>query len=289
MGTTDFFKAAPVIGPWIGRIGQIQSILATPCTITPQIFVKAFFAGVPKLVWTLFKPDALDLTAERFQKGHRRRKRPILRAGGIIDGSVRAKPGLQTAVFTLGQLAQRIGWYFIIIDAATTHSLHWMSMAYQYSGCTTPEGIWCTATLGGSILSPSSEAFTASWSFAGGNAGPIISGPNITVPAGSTGSVFYTVSGKPPPNPPYLPPYGAVSGASLVQFPSGAILNDADGAMDGDGNSIFSGAYTPVEVLTNTTRTYQVHCKKTPGHLQLDESNRCQVVATPYGGLLADP
>lgn len=132
----------PIIGPWIGRIGQVRATMATPCTIEPEVWVLAGFHGVPRLLWSLFKPDAWDLTTERFQRGHKKKRRRRFRFGGMIeDVDFRGRgKGLQWAVFRLGSLAERVGWWFLIVDASTELAVHWTSTAYIWSGCPVPMG-----------------------------------------------------------------------------------------------------------------------------------------------------
>lgn len=132
----------PVIGPWLGRIGQVRATMATPCTVDPAVWVLAGFSGAPKLIWSLFKPDAFDLVTERFDRPHKKKRKRRFRFGGMIDDSAYTpgKKGLRWAVFNLGKLAERVGWWFLIIDASTELAVHWTSTAYIWSGCPVPQG-----------------------------------------------------------------------------------------------------------------------------------------------------
>lgn len=132
----------PIIGPWISRVGQVRAMMATPCTIEPEVWVLAGFHSLPGLIWSLFKPDAFDQTTERLGRKHKKHKKRRFKLGGmILDEDMFARKGkLQWAIFKLGHLAERVGWWMLIIDASTELAVHWTSTAYTWSGCPTPQG-----------------------------------------------------------------------------------------------------------------------------------------------------
>ena len=132
----------PIIGPWISRAGQVRAMMATPCTIEPEVWVLAGFHSLPMLVWSLFKPDAFDMTTERLGRKHKKHRKRRFKFGGLIfdEEFEKGKGKLRWAVFSLGQLAERIGWWMLIIDASTELAVHWTSTAYTWSGCPTPQG-----------------------------------------------------------------------------------------------------------------------------------------------------
>lgn len=132
----------PVVGPWIGKFGRVQDIMATPCDVDPGIWVLAFFAGAPTAFFSLLKPDPFDLVTERFGQGHKKKRKRKFRYDRLVSLPKPTKPGLQWMFFRVGQMAERLGWYILIADVAFEWALTWSSMAYQWSGCADPNASW---------------------------------------------------------------------------------------------------------------------------------------------------
>lgn len=142
MPTYDTAEKLPVVGPWIGKFGKIQDIMATPCEVSPEVWVLAFFSGAPMALFSLFKPDPFDQVSQRAGLGHKKRTRRRFR----WDDAIKLDPGkrgsLRWVVFRLGSWAERIGWYMLIADVAFDWAYNWSSMAYQWSGCQNPNASW---------------------------------------------------------------------------------------------------------------------------------------------------
>lgn len=137
----------PVIGPWISRVGQVSDIVALPCTPSDEIWVEAFFAAAPVLLWSLFKPDFPDVRFSRgglphHMRGGKRGKKYVRTMSTTFEipmfGGQNFQKGWQAVLFDLAELGQRIGWYLLIADAATRFALNWTSLAYQWAGCRKP-------------------------------------------------------------------------------------------------------------------------------------------------------
>lgn len=128
----------PVIGPWIAKIGAISSILATPCNVTPTIFVEAFFYAAPNMIWSLFKPDPIDTKLEFAGRPHGRprRSRQMKEAEKRALGTF-GNGKYSSFAWEVNDLAQRVGWYLMIADVAIDNALLWTSTAYKWSGCPT--------------------------------------------------------------------------------------------------------------------------------------------------------
>lgn len=127
----------PGIGPWFSRIGQVSDLMSYPCSASDQMWAKGFFTSIPYLIWSLFKPDPIDATLTRFGlpgSTHRygRWKKARFIRGLLEPGPINAR---RTAMWTLGELAQRIGWWFCIVDAGTNFAVNWTTSAMQYAGC----------------------------------------------------------------------------------------------------------------------------------------------------------
>lgn len=140
----------PVIGPWTAKTGHVIDILSTPCAITPTVMIKAAWHATPRLLIALTKPDRYDLVTKRWGGGHKRRSK---RRFKVIDELVSEIPvpknKISAAIFNLGNWAQRIGWYMLVVDATETFAIEWTSAAYQWSGCQTPGAPYCNMNIVG--------------------------------------------------------------------------------------------------------------------------------------------
>lgn len=128
-------RRIPIIGHDIYQAGQVYRIWSQPCGIDPWIAVQASFTYTPMLLWSLFKPDWGDLTFTRGGRPHHRKGFRRFRLDGAMLAPAPTKPGVTMALFSGYQILQRIGWYMIVVDAATDFAVNWSSMAYQWSGC----------------------------------------------------------------------------------------------------------------------------------------------------------
>lgn len=143
----------PLIGNWVANAGKVERIITQPCEIDPAIWVTAFFNETPILLWSLVKPDPVDLTARDMartgrkglhERSRRQRKRPLFKfaVDGILPGVVRTRVPVPQALFTLGDFAQRVGWYIIVVDATSEFLVRWVSTAYQWQGCLVTPDWW---------------------------------------------------------------------------------------------------------------------------------------------------
>lgn len=133
----------PIVGPWISRIGKVHDIMTTACDVDPEIWVEAFFYGVPRMLVAQLKPTPQDFIDDRFGVTHKRKtKRKFHFVDELIDPNF--KPGtLGWAAFKLFEWKEKIGFYMIVIDSATELAYTWSSMAYQWSGCDDPNAPSC--------------------------------------------------------------------------------------------------------------------------------------------------
>lgn len=155
----DNFYDVPFIGPWPSKIGHIQKLWATPCSPSPTIWVKAFWHDLPWLVWSFVKPEAVDLTLNRFREGHHSKKRrrfPVMHRQGPDIPVPKGAAGW--AAFTVSQAAQRVGFYLLVVDATLDFAINWQSTAYMWEGCAVEDAFWangrCTT---GPIILPEGE------------------------------------------------------------------------------------------------------------------------------------
>lgn len=124
------------------KIGHVVDIMALPCAPTPTIWVQAYFSALPTLIWSLFKPDPFDIGSGRGGRHHKTKKKFILNQMGFERSiTAGASNALKWFAFT-GGLANKVGWYFVVADAAIDLSVNWTSTAMRWSGCTIPGEPW---------------------------------------------------------------------------------------------------------------------------------------------------
>lgn len=274
---------APIIGPWISRIGQVQQIMSTPCSPDPEIWVMAFFHGVPNLVWGLFKPDPLDDYLDRTGVPHHKKRRRKFRVMGRIEAELPHPKGLGWAVFKLGALAQRLGWYMAIIDQATELAVHWSSMAYQWEGCRIPFG-------GEGKIAIDNRAFTGDSGVFVDNFGvlysrlPVNAHPSgVSSEPGNTPSVHSMIAIDRPD-----PPYEFAENASLqwVDVETGDVISNLDWKRGGDGPNYQRDAaryWAPIQPRHH----FRLQVLSIDGYIRLQAS--CEVATTKDMGILGDP
>lgn len=132
-------RNVPVIGDSIARIGQVVDIVSTPCSPDPLIMVTALWHDLPKLLVTLTKPDTLDLAADRAGIRHKRRPKKGFNIFDALESTIPMPKGkVGTAVFRLGNLAERLGFYMLVVDATEQFVVNWTSTVYEWSGCSVP-------------------------------------------------------------------------------------------------------------------------------------------------------
>lgn len=181
-------RRIPVIGNKLYRVGQVQQIISQPCAPSPNIMVYAAFANLPMLIWSFVKPDPVDLVSDRFGMRHKRKRRNIFNVGDIDIGPPGdGKGGLRWVSFAGQKIAQRVGFYFCVLDATTDFLLNWVSMAYRFSGCEEPLSGYATCVndtgfawsagggdqqLGGGVASFSPGFFATGATIAMDQAGP---------------------------------------------------------------------------------------------------------------------
>ncbi len=108
------------------------------------MWVTGFFNSLPKLLWSLYGPDCIDEVFARAGFGHHKHRKIKFRGITIMDaiGNDLKLPGFGTFAFEVAELAQKAGWYMMIIDATTQFAVDWTSAVYQYAGCQPSAGRW---------------------------------------------------------------------------------------------------------------------------------------------------
>lgn len=150
------FYRVPVFGQWARRIGQVEQILATPCTDDPLLWIEGFFFNVPKLLWSFVSPDLNDSYFNRAGRKHGGKRGFTFNMEGFIEGEATdvELPGWGKFLFRLGALAQRVGFWFMVVDATSDFLLNWVSTVYQWAGCKATTGAWAKGTNIGGVAVP---------------------------------------------------------------------------------------------------------------------------------------
>lgn len=275
----------PIIGPWLGRVGQVRAMMATPCQIEPEVWVLAGFTGVPRLIWSLFKPDAFDLVTERFQRGHKKKRKRRFKFGGMVidPDAVPNKKRLTWAIFKLGSIAETAGWWMLIIDASTELAVHWTSTAYIYSGCPVPQGSFAKTAANDVVGGPVGGTFIFSgW-------GSVHSDPplendlsGINVPANIIGSPMMDIE--------YEEPGGGLPLATevkleLVDILTGTAYAENDPSDPSGGRKFRSVWMNPG--LINPARKWGLRVTYTGGWMKI--KGILQLNAQPVQGIDFDP
>ena len=193
-------RRIPIIGNDIYQVGQVLSIAGQPCAPKPTIAVSAFFTYTPYLIWSLVKPEPIDFVTERFGRPHKRRRRARLNIDDLDALSGPGSPGFKNLVYSSFKFAERVGWYFLVADATSDFLINWTSVAYQWSGCFTPDPIiaqttgvdtFMARTVGPSTHPmPTQEHFASPDAFAGqGTVGIFGAGPKYVTFQASPRSV----------------------------------------------------------------------------------------------------
>lgn len=129
-------RQIPFVGDQLGKLGHIYDIMSTPCDVEPAIWVKAAFHASPYLLLSLTAPECIDIDMPRAGRRHKRLRRLGFKWTQILQPTlvIRGMPSLVRFGFNM---AERIGWHMLVVDATLDFAVNWTSMAYQLTGCST--------------------------------------------------------------------------------------------------------------------------------------------------------
>jgi hypothetical protein len=154
----------PIIGDDIAKIGRIIDLYATPCSPDPGVWVLALWHAIPTFAASILKPEAVDISIRHRRGKPRKGKKFKFKASHLFPDAYLQIPVPRWVFFRIYELSQRIGWYFLLADAAENLGINWMSTAYKWAGCSTPTLIYgyhkAVHRAEGSSLTPQSRRFT---------------------------------------------------------------------------------------------------------------------------------
>ena len=128
----------PFIGQWKAKVTHIDQMWYQPCGVTPTLMALGAFAALPELVFGLLQPDCLDYTYDRVGRPHRRRRRPTFQLESWASPLAAPKGGVGWAMWHGAALAQKVGFYSLVVDSFANWIIAGTSMAFYFAGCDDP-------------------------------------------------------------------------------------------------------------------------------------------------------
>lgn len=275
------FNNIPVIGDWLGRVGRVLQIASNPCAPTPTIWITAFFAGIPTMMWFFAKPSPTDYLAERLGSGRKKKKWKITVQATEALGRAGGGGALMTKAFTALRAA---GYYFTVADMLTAGAVNWVSTAYRWSGCTTQgqNSAWAFATAipdSVELPGPGSSIFTF-WENGTGHL-MVAGAGGVAVPGGMIGSVGYSLTADQ-----YHPDFPIPSWTAELISNLGDTVAESPTITEQSGKQSSTGFFyngmglSRIANKTHTNGTYQVRITKDAGLMKWT-SGSIQGTATP--------
>jgi len=151
------YRELPFIGGYISKIGRVYDIVMADCQPDPEMWVYAFWHGVPMIFYSLLIPDWEDELTNRFGRTHSKRRRGRFRAQGRLEPINIPGRGPGWAIFRLNQLLDRIGWWLLVVDVGLDFAINWTSTAYRWSGCRTPGAPYVSTSWGSNVYYPAGD------------------------------------------------------------------------------------------------------------------------------------
>jgi hypothetical protein len=248
-------RKIPFIGDELAKIGKIYDMAMMPCSPTPEAWVLAFWYGIPRMLWALFKPDPIDDVWERVGRTRGVKRRQKFKFVEEYTEDIELKPSLRWVRFA-GDWAQRVGWWMLIVDAAINHAMYWQSAAMAFEGCKSDDAAYAQGEGddSGSVAPGAWKrlfiAVTDTRIFSGGIG-------EVFIPAGFGYYASFSVSSKglhtvPPESQAMITGWRIISGSDVIA------QGDVTYSVDGKSNKGSGFVRKPVIGLTSKTLQFQV-------------------------------
>lgn len=192
---TNMNPHIPFVGKWKRKITLIDQMWMQPCGPSPVLIAAGAFVALPELVFSVLQPDCLDHTFDRVGRPHRRRRRPSFNINDYMDPIVAPKGGVGYAMWQGAKLAQRLGFYALIVDSFQNWIIAGTSLAFRWNGCDDPTQGHATLGMSNTVVAllPAGSLTINTWVlqsahiFAGGGTG-------IATPTGHEVGVGFSLS-----------------------------------------------------------------------------------------------
>lgn len=230
----EYDETLPVVGKWVSRIGRVIDITATPCSVSPEIWILAAFQALPTLLVSPITPSATDYlivrSRERVEEegtkggsAHGRRTKFGFDVWDAIEATDQPGHKPKWWRFALGSMAAELMWYFVCADAITGFLVNWTSLAYQWAGCVAPGEPWgCVYIKNEAAWWPGGlDSTTFGYWLDGGGSGFTRDGYGIGWPSGYSPTVSWSWNYNPAQGGGAFPPSGSMN---LIDSSTGEIL-----------------------------------------------------------------
>jgi hypothetical protein len=158
---------------------------------------------------------------------------------------------LMTTAFKAAELAERIGWYFLIADAGIEGALNWTTAMYTWEGCPVPsEADGYSEILTSWVGIGDHPDERAQWQPVSSGPGVVMTPIGAVVASGYTPSVAATVSVAPIGE-------GTASLSKLQILRDGVPVSNAVTPDPDKPTNELLASYTPIDLISPTT-TYEV-------------------------------
>ncbi len=144
---TNINPHIPFIGKWKSKATLIDQMWMQPCGVSPTLMAVGAFVALPELVFSVLQPDCLDHTFDRVGRPHRRRRKPTFNINDFMDPLAAPKGGVGWAMWQGAKLAQRIGFYALIVDSFENWIIAGTSLSFRMAGCEDPQNGFCNMNM----------------------------------------------------------------------------------------------------------------------------------------------
>lgn len=246
--------------------------------------MEGFFVNIPKLIYSFVGPDCVDAVFARVGSPHHKRRKMKFSFDGILEAEENniKVPGYGKWLFKMANIAQRVGFYLMIIDASTEFGVNWTSTVYQYAGCRIPGGRWMTCETHSIQMAPtpSPQRFLWGKNLQGEGQLLAVGGTGVTSYSGMNPGIAFTI--KTAVWPLAGPPVGTVA-AYLIDEHGRTVASTGDIVPDAAGK----GTGTTFQRFPNSpfvSTDYQVWCTCSGGWAEVTGST-ISITDNPAGGI----
>lgn len=245
-------KKIPIIGGYYSKIGKIYDISTMPCTPTPEVWTLAFFYGIPRLIWALFKPDPFDETWSRVGRKRGIKRKQTFKFIDEFTIPVETTPSMQWVRWA-GDWVQRVGWWFLIVDTGVDHAVYWQSAAYAFEGCKTPGSPYAQA----STTTPQQDTTGMNWKRAqlAVTAAHVFSGGvgEVFIPAGFGFHAGFTIQSEENQN--FPPGQRATVTAWRIRQDDGTVIASGSTTPNKEGDKSSGAGFVKKPILSAFSKT----------------------------------